>query len=136
MLHSLATHSSPALDAADPLAYALAQSPSPFGFLNELVRFELHGGGGARTFELRARRFIGLLPLLHAAWLHDPAAFLLGAVSSGALETWLTMLEEIVSVLFLLLPKVCRVAVVQEWAVQLRTTVFPQGVRVPDYEVW
>jgi hypothetical protein len=56
------------------------------------------------------------------------------ALRTGFLEAFTVWLEDVVSVVFLLLPKAIRQQVVQEWACILRQTVFPVGAEVPEYD--
>ena len=122
------------LGEGDPLVFAITQSPAPLHWMSELADVEIRGGGAARTFELRSRRMMALLPLLHATFRIEPAEFLIQAHQLGLLQYWLNFFEELVSVLFLLLPKAIRQQCVQEWAVMLRSTSYPAGSIVPEYE--
>lgn len=128
--HSLAQ----VLGAGDPLLHAFSQSVgSPLAWIAEYAGSEARGGAG-RTFDARARRITQLMPLLHASFVFDPSTFVLEGMRCGFLASLMIMLEEIVSVLFLLLPKAIRQQCVQEWACIVRSTAYPAGTIVPAYE--
>jgi hypothetical protein len=133
-LHRQSHSLSQVLGAGDPLLHAFSQSVgSPLAWIAEYAGSEARGGAG-RTFDARARRITQLTPLLHASFLFDPSKFILEGMRCGYIASLMIMLEEIVSVLFLLLPKAIRQQCTQEWACIVRSTTYLAGTVVPAYE--